>query len=164
MEPAVVSALVGAGGTVVGAAIVGPVIGHLLGRRARAAQNKLAEAQAQQLHAEAARIGQDVYQQLTADLRTELAQVRAALQDARDSLAATSAEAERLRQRVTDLESRTAQLERTEQHLSEELRAVQAERDQLRIQLAGRDATITALTAQIGDLKAQTALLQPRQP
>ncbi|MEW2383393.1 hypothetical protein AB0873_15060 [Micromonospora sp. NPDC047707] len=160
MEPGVVVALVGAAGAV-GAGLTGTVVAHVLGRQTRAAQQRLAEAQAkqaeaaaEQLQAEEDRIRQSIYQDLTRDLRTELQQVKAALHDARQSLAATSAEAERLRQRVVELESRIAQL-------GGEVRSVQAERDQLRIQLAGKEATITALTGQIGDLKAQLAALQP---
>lgn len=173
METGVIVALVSASG-VVGAGLTGTVVAHLLGRQTRAVQQRLAAAQAsqarataRQLEAEHDKIRQDIYQELTADLRTELQGVKSelretlsALRDARASLAATSAEAERLRLRVVELESRIAQLERTEQHLSSELRAAQTERDQLRVQLAGKDATITALTAQIGDLKAQLAGLQ----
>jgi SMC interacting uncharacterized protein involved in chromosome segregation len=164
VEPTVLVAVISAGSAIGGGALVGPVVGHLLGRRLRTAQAALAAAQAEQqkaaagqLKADADRIRQDIYQEITEDLRIELQRVRVALQDAQKSLAATSAEAERLRQRVVALESRIAQLEMTEQHLSAELRATQAERDQLRIALAGREATITALTAQIGDLKAQLA-------
>ncbi|MFG3709226.1 hypothetical protein ACGF7U_31470 [Micromonospora sp. NPDC047670] len=173
METGVVVALVSAAG-VIGAGLTGTVVAHVLGRQTRAAQQRLAAAQtkqaeaaAVQLQAEGDRIRQDIYQELTTDLRTELQSVKSdlngtltALRDARQSLARTSAEAERLRRRVVELESRIAQLELTEQHLSAELRAVQAERDQLRIQLAGKEATITALTSQIGDLKTQLAGLQ----
>ncbi|PZG18989.1 hypothetical protein C1I95_12490 [Micromonospora craterilacus] len=158
MEPTVLVALIGAGGALAGGAIVGPVVGHLLSRRARAGQAAIATAQAEQLRAEADKLRQDIYQELTQDLRGELQRVRTALETAQQSLAQTSGEAERLRQRVTALESRIAQLERTEQHLSAELRATQAERDQLRIALAKSEATCAALTAQVGDLKAQLTL------
>lgn len=178
MEPVVLTALIGAGGTVVGAAGVGPVIAHLLGRKVRAvqaaltqsqaalaqAQAKQQEAQAEQLRADADRIRQDIYQEITADLRAELQQAKAALHDVRQSLAATSAEAEQLRRRVVELESRIAHLANVEQRQAAELRAVQTERDQLRVQLAGKEATITALTAQLGDLKVQLAGLTTPAP
>lgn len=171
MDTGVIVALVSASG-VVGAGLTGTVVAHVLGRQTRAGQQRLAAAQtrqaeaaAEQLDAEGDRIRQEIYQGLTADLRTELQQVRATLRDAQLSLAATSAEAERLRVRVVELESRTAQLEGIEQRQAAELRQAQFERDQLRIQVASKDATITALTAQVGDLKVQLAgLHQPVHP
>lgn len=160
VDPTIVTALVGAGGSLAGAAVVGPIVGHVLSRRQRAAQAVLTKAQAEQITAQTGLVRQDIYQQITQDLGAELARVKADLKEARESLQRTSAEAERLRVRVVEMESRVAQLAATEQHLSAELRTVQAERDQLRIQLAGKDATIAALQQQIGDLKAQAASLQ----
>ncbi|WP_018813196.1 hypothetical protein [Salinispora pacifica] len=160
MDSAVQVALISAGSAIGGGGLVIPVVAHFLGRQTRAAQQRLADAQAEQAQATTGQIRQDIYQELTMDLRSELQQVRSALRHARKSLAATSAEAERLRLRVVGLESRIAQLELTEQQLSAELRAAQAERDQLRGQPADGEATISALTCQINDLEAQLAGLQ----
>jgi chromosome segregation ATPase len=159
MDPTIVTALVGAGGSLATAAMVGPIVGHVLSRRQRATQQALTEAQAEQMTVQTGLLRQDIYQQITDDLGAELTRVKAELQDARDSLRRTSAEAEGLRLRVVELESRIAQLTSAEQHLSAELRAAQSERDQLRIQIAAKEATISALQREIGDLKDQVARL-----
>lgn len=155
MDPGIVAALCGAGGAVLAGAVGGPALVAIVRRRTDAAlgaaQKKLAEAQAEQTKAQTDVLRQDVYQQLTEDLRVEIGRVRADLETARTSLRLTSDEAERLRHRVLELESRVVHLSAAEA----ELRIVQGERDRLRTELAARDATIIALTGQIGDLKAQ---------
>ena len=139
MDPTVVTAAIAAAALVVGG-VTGPIVGHWLGRDHRRAQTDL--------------IRQDIYQQLTGDLKTELDRVRTSLRE-------TSAEAERLRTRVLDLESRVAQLTRAEAQASQELERVQRERDQLRADLAARNATITELRAQVATLTLQATLVQP---
>jgi chromosome segregation ATPase len=148
VDPTVLTALIGGAGTVLGAAVASPVAVALISRRLR-------DAQAEHLGAQTAQIRQDIYQQLTADLRAELDRVRGELRTARESLASTSAEAERLRQRVLGLESRVAQLEHDEQHLVAELATTRA-------QLANREATITVQREQIAHLQGQLAALQAR--
>lgn len=138
MDPAVIAALIGAGLGVGG--IGGQLAAHWLGRDHRRAQTDL--------------IRQDIYQQLTGDLKTELDRVRASLRE-------TSAEAERLRTRVLDLESRVAQLTRAEAQASQELERVQRDRDHLRAELAARDATIRELRGQVATLTLQAQLAQP---
>ncbi|SCL33454.1 hypothetical protein GA0074694_6234, partial [Micromonospora inyonensis] len=64
---------------VVGAGATGTIVAHILGRRLRAAQIKQTEAQAEQLKVQTALVRQDIYQQLTDDLRNELARVKADL-------------------------------------------------------------------------------------
>lgn len=146
MDPTVVAALVAAGGALAGGLVTGPVVAHFLGRRHQAAQDD-------HLKAQTDLIRQDIYQQLTADLRTELERVRT-------SLRTTSVEAEQLRARVVDLESRVAQLTQAEARASEALREVQAERDRLRTDLAARDATIAELRGQVSELRIKEAALQ----
>ncbi|SCL15027.1 hypothetical protein [Micromonospora inyonensis] len=146
MDTGVLIAVVTSAG-VVGAGATGTIVAHILGRRLRAAQIKQTEAQAEQLKVQTALVRQDIYQQLTDDLRNELARVKADLDTTRESLRITSAEEERLRTRVLELESRVA-----------ELASVREERDRLRIDLAARDATIQELQRQVGDLKVQLAL------
>lgn len=169
MDPAVTAAVVGAAGVVAGAVATSPVIVHILTRRLRAAQAEQLRAQATQLQAQAAQstaqtdlLRQDLYQQITGDLQAELGRVQTALADARESLRITNAEAERLRVRVVELESRLAHVTTVEA----ELQRVQAERDQLRIDLAARDATIRELQQHIADLRVSAAQLQtpPGQP
>lgn len=145
MDPAVIAALIGAGLGVGG--IGGQLAAHWLGRDHRRAQTDL--------------IRQDIYQQLTGDLKTELDRVRASLRETSDSLRETSAEAERLRARVLDLESRVAQLTRAEAQASQELERVQRDRDHLRAELAARDATIRELRGQVATLTLQATLAQP---
>jgi predicted RNase H-like nuclease (RuvC/YqgF family) len=147
MDPTVVAALIAAGGAIAGGAITAPVVAHLLGRQH-------ARTQDDHLKAQTDLIRQDIYQQLTTDLRAELERVRA-------SLRSTSAEAEQLRTRVVDLESRVAQLTLSEARAAGELREVQAERDRLRAELAARDATIAELRGQVNDLRLQAALTPP---
>lgn len=137
----VMIALVGASGLVGGTAL-----SQVFGRGLRKAQTDA--------------IRQDIYQQLTTDLKAELDRVSAKLTQAEQRLTATSAEEAQLRRRIAELESRVTQLAANEATLSAELRATQKERDQLLISLAGKDATITALTAQISDLRVQAATLQ----
>lgn len=141
MDPAVIAAAVGAGGTLVAS----PLVAHLLSRRQRAAQTRHIDAQVDQIR-------QDIYQGLTTDLRAELSRVNAELLTARQSLAATNAEAERLRVRVVELESRTAQLAIAERRTLDDLAVARA-------QLADKDATIAALTQQVTLLQDQ---LTPR--
>lgn len=141
MDPTIVNAAIATVGLIVGG-VTGPIVGHWLGRDHRRAQTDL--------------IRQDIYQQLTGDLKTELDRVRASLRE-------TSAEAERLRGRVLDLESRVAQLTRAEAQASQELERVQRERDYLRAELAARDATIRELRAQVTTLTLQAALSPPGQ-
>ncbi|MCW6008512.1 hypothetical protein K1W54_28805 [Micromonospora sp. CPCC 205371] len=148
MDPAVLAALIGGGGTLLGAAVASPVAVALMSGRLRRAQAKHLEAQTDQIR-------QDIYQQLTIDLRSELERVRGELETARQSLTATSAEAERLRQRVLDLESRVAQLESDEQRLVDQL-------DTARAQLADREATITVQRELIAHLQGQLAALHGR--
>lgn len=131
----------------VGSGVGGITATHILGRRLRAAQITQAKAQTKQIEAQAALIGQDIYQQITADLRDELARVKADLESTRESLRLTSTEEERLRARVLELESRVV-----------ELSHVREERDRLRIDLAAREATITELQRQVADLKVQLAV------
>jgi chromosome segregation ATPase len=145
VDGGLLAALVGAAGTVLGAAVGGPAAVHLMSRRLR-------DAQAEHMDAQAAKIRQDIYTQLTADLRGELERVRGELETARQSLAATSAEAERLRQRVLGLESRVAQLESHEQHLVDQLTATRA-------QLADREITITVQREQIAHLQGRLSAL-----
>lgn len=139
VDPTVVTAAIAAGALVVGA-VTGPIVGHWLGRDHRRAQTDL--------------IRQDIYQQLTGDLKAELDRVRTSLRE-------TSAEAEQLRTRVLDLESRVAQLTRAEAQASQELERVQRERDQLRTDLAARNATIAELRGQVTTLTLQAALSPP---
>lgn len=154
MDPAVTTALVGACGALAGGLAASPVVAQIMSRRLRAAQAAQTAAQTDQLKAQTDSLRQDIYQQLTEDLRAELGRVRA-------SLRWTSAEAEQLRTRVVDLESRVAQLTQAEARASDALQAVQVERDQLRADLAARDATIAELRQQVTDLKLQLALVQP---
>ncbi|MFF5228458.1 hypothetical protein [Dactylosporangium sp. NPDC000521] len=155
MDPAVVTGLIAAGaGLVAGGGVAVPIVTHVLSRRQRTAQEAQTAAQTKQLEAQTALLRQDIYQQLTSDLRAELERVQL-------SLRATSQEAEQLRTRVVDLESRVAQLTRAEAQASQELERVQRERDQLRAELAARDATIAELRQQITDLRVQAALIQP---
>lgn len=156
MDPTVLAALIGVGGAIAGSAITGPAVAHLLSRRQRTVQAAQTTAQTEQLKAQTDSLRQDIYQQLTEDLRDELERVRA-------SLRSTSQEAEQLRGRVVDLESRVAQLTLSEARASEALREVQTERDRLRADLAAREATITELRQQVADLRLQTAL-QPGHP
>jgi chromosome segregation ATPase len=149
MDQATLAVLIGGGCTIVGAAVGSPVAVALLSRR-------LHDAQAKHLDAQTAQIRQDIYQELTADLRGELDRVRTELQTARQSLALTSAEAERLRQRVLELESRVAQLASHEQHLVDELAATRA-------QLADRESTITWQREQIAHLEGQLVALRASQ-
>ncbi|SCL33547.1 hypothetical protein [Micromonospora inyonensis] len=107
MDTGVLIAVVTSAG-VVGAGATGTIVAHILGRRLRAAQIKQTEAQAEQLKVQTALVRQDIYQQLTDDLRNELARVKADLDTTRESLRITSAEEERLRTRVLELESRVA--------------------------------------------------------
>ncbi|OKI47242.1 hypothetical protein [Micromonospora sp. CB01531] len=146
METGVIVALVAAAGTV-GAGVTGTVVAHLLGRRLRAAQAAQSTAQTEQIKTQTALLRQDIYQQLTDDLRQELARVKADLETTRESLRITSSEEERLRGRVLELESRVA-----------ELATVRDERDRLRIDLAAREATISELQRQVADLKVQLAV------
>lgn len=146
MDPTVTAALVGTVGAVAGGLVTGPVVAKLLGRRHERAQDE-------HLKAKTDLIRQDIYQQLTADLRNELQRVRTSLRE-------TSAEAEQLRTRVLDLESRVAQLSQAEAQASAALREVQGERDRLRAELAARDATIAELRQQVADLKVREAALQ----
>ncbi|MET7395630.1 hypothetical protein ABZS66_19280 [Dactylosporangium sp. NPDC005572] len=139
MDPTILTALIGTGGTVVGGVITGAVVGRRLRR-----------AQADHLAAQTDVLRQDIYQQVVADLRTELERLQTALR-------ATSAEAERLRLRVLELESRVAQLSQAEAHLAAELRTTQADRDRLRADLAARDATVAELRAQVHHLELQLA-------
>jgi chromosome segregation ATPase len=164
MDPGLLTALVGAGAAVVGAAVGGPLAAGLVGRRLRAAQAAQHAAQAKQLQAEAARISQDVYQQITQYLRAELDRARSQITDLREALRITSTEEERLRVRVTALESRLAQLTTAEAGLAAELRRTQGDRDRLREVLAARDATITALRGQVEDLTAQLTLARTAPP
>jgi predicted RNase H-like nuclease (RuvC/YqgF family) len=137
VDPTVVAALVAAGLGVGG--VGGQFVAHWLGRDHRKAQTDL--------------IRQDIYQQLTKDLKDELDRLRTSLRE-------TSAEAEQLRSRVLDLESRVAQLTRAEAHASEELQRVERERDQLRADLAARNATIAELRSQVTTLTLQASLAQ----
>jgi chromosome segregation ATPase len=145
VDGGLLAALVGAAGTVLGAAVGGPAAVQLVSRRLR-------DAQARHTDAQAAKIRQDIYTQLTTDLRGELERVRGELETARQSLAATSAEAERLRQRVLGLESRVAQLESDEQRLVDQL-------DTARAQLADREATITVQRELIAHLQGRLSAL-----
>jgi septal ring factor EnvC (AmiA/AmiB activator) len=147
VDTTIVAALIAAGGALAGGFITGPIVASLVNRRHTAAQ-------AEHLKAQTDLIRQDIYQQLTEDLKSELERVRT-------SLRTTSAEAEQLRQRVLDLESRVAQLTQAEARASEALREVQAERDRLRAELAARDATIAELRGQVYELKLQVAMVQP---
>lgn len=146
MDPTVVAAVFAAGGAIAGGSLTATV-SHVLGRRTRAAQDEHLTTQTEALR-------QDIYQQLTKDLREELDRVRVSLRE-------TSAEAEQLRGRVLDLESRVAQLTRAEAQASQELERVQRERDQLRTDLAARNATITELRNQVTTLTLQASLLPP---
>ncbi|MEU8264491.1 hypothetical protein AB0C02_28195 [Micromonospora sp. NPDC048999] len=146
MDPAVLSALIGAGGVIVGGLVTGPAVAKVLGRRMEEAQRLQVQSQAEQVRAQTEAIRQGIYEQLTTDLRSEIDRLKTELADARQSLRITSDEAERLRARVLELESRVA-----------ELTTVQAERDRLRSDVAARDATIHELQRQVGDLKAQLA-------
>lgn len=139
MDPTIVNAAIATAGLIVGG-VTGPVVQALLGRDHRRAQTDL--------------IRQDIYQQLTGDLKTELDRVRTSLRE-------TSAEAERLRARVLDLESRVQQLTRAEAQASQELERVQRERDHLRAELAARDATIRELRGQVATLTLQATLAPP---
>lgn len=139
MDPTIVNAAIATAGLIVGG-VTGPVVGAWLGRDHRRAQTDL--------------IRQDIYQQLTGDLKEELDRVRTSLRE-------TSAEAERLRARVLDLESRVAQLTRAEAQASQELERVQRERDQLRADLAARNATIAELRGQVATLTLQAAMTPP---
>ncbi|GAA2327583.1 hypothetical protein [Dactylosporangium salmoneum] len=147
MDPTIVAALIGAGGALAGGIVTGPIVARLANRRQAAAQAKHLEAQTDLIR-------QDIYQQLTDDLKAELERVRTSLRQ-------TSAEAEQLRGRVVDLESRVAQLRLSEARASEALREVQGERDRLRAELAAATATIAELRAQVADLKLQAVVLQP---
>lgn len=138
MDSAVIAAGIAAVGAIAGGVVTGPIVAHFLGRRHQATQDD-------HLKAQTDLIRQDIYQQLTADLRLELERLRT-------SLRSTSAEAEQLRTRVVDLESRVAQLTQAEARASDALREVQGERDRLRADLAARDATIAELRQQVTDL------------
>ncbi|MGI5178682.1 hypothetical protein ACQEVZ_20330 [Dactylosporangium sp. CA-152071] len=151
MDPAIVTALIAAGGGLVaGGGVAAPVVIHILSRRQRDAQADESAARTEQLEAQT----EEIRQRLTRDLHADLERVQS-------SLRTTSAEAEQLRQRVLDLESRVAQLTRDEARASEELQRVQRERDQLRADLAARNATIVELRAQVTTLTLQASLAQP---
>lgn len=151
------TALIAAGSALAGSATTAPIVTHILSRRQRAAQAAQTAAQTEQLRTQTDVLRQDIYQQLTADLREELDRVRA-------SLRTTSQEAEQLRTRVVDLESRVAQLTQSEARASDALREVQAERDRLRAEFAAAQATITELRGQITDLRVREASLQSHPP
>jgi len=164
VDPALITALVGAGAAVIGAAVGGPLAAGLVGRRLRDAQATQAEAQADQLAAQVDQLQADVYARLTSDLRTDLDRVRAELVDARQMLAATRAEAEQLRTRVLDLEARLARAEHAEQRLAGDLAEVKGKRDRLREALAGKDSAIAELRAQVSTLTAQLTLARATPP
>lgn len=150
MDPAVLTALIAAGGAIAGGTTTAPIIIHVLSRRQRTVQADESAARTEQLEAQT----EEIRQRLTRDLHVDLERVQS-------SLRTTSAEAEQLRRRVLDLESRVAQLTRDEARASEELRRTQAERDSLRTELAARDATIRELRGQVTTLTLQAALVQP---
>lgn len=151
MDPAIVTALIAAGGGLItGGGVVAPIVLHVLSRRQRTAQADESAARTEQLEAQT----EEIRQRLTRDLHADLERVQS-------SLRTTSAEAEQLRRRVLDLESRVAQLTRDEARASEDLRRTQAERDHLRAELAARDATIRELRSQVTTLTLQAALSPP---
>lgn len=150
MDLAVLTALTAAGSALASSLVTGPIVSHVLSRRQRTVQADESAARTEQLEAQT----EEIRQRLTRDLHADLERVQS-------SLRTTSAEAEQLRQRVLDLESRVAQLTRDEARASEDLRRTQAERDSLRTELAARDATIRELRGQVVTLTLQAQLAQP---
>lgn len=112
-----------------GTGLLGTFAGLLVGRRQRSATVELTEEQAEQIRA-------SVWKQINDELRDEL---------------------RRLRERVTDLETRLASLDLAHREQSAELAATQAERDALRTQLAVAQAALAEREREIGDLKATVA-------